>query len=38
MPHRKSHNKRMQRTRDPDKCVLRLGHRRVADAQRYTQS
>lgn len=27
-------NKRMQRARDPDKCVLRLRHRRVADAQR----
>jgi len=28
-------NKRMQRTRVMDKFVLRLGHRRVADAQRY---
>ena len=28
-------NKRMQRTRDMDKFVLRLGHRRVADARRY---
>jgi hypothetical protein len=27
-------NKRMQRARDPDKCVLGLGHRRVADARR----
>lgn len=29
-------NKRMQRTRDPDKGVLCLGQRRVADARRYT--
>ena len=27
-------NKRMQRARDPDKCVLCLQHRRVADARR----
>jgi hypothetical protein len=31
-------NKRMQRARDPDKCVLCLVHRRVADARRYTSS
>jgi hypothetical protein len=30
-----SPNKRMQRARDPDKGVLCLGHRRVADARRY---
>jgi hypothetical protein len=30
-----SPNKRMQRTRVGDKCVLGLGHRRVADARRY---
>jgi hypothetical protein len=29
-----SPNKRMQRTRVMDKFVLRLGHRRVADARR----
>jgi hypothetical protein len=28
------HNKRMQRARIVDKLVLRLGHRRVADARR----
>ena len=27
-------NKRMQRARDPDKCVLCLGHQRVTDARR----
>ena len=31
-----THNKRMQRARDPDKCVLCWQHRRVADARRYT--
>jgi len=31
-----THNKRMQRTRVMDKFVLRSGHRRVADARRYT--
>jgi hypothetical protein len=28
------YNKRMQRARDPDKCVLCWPHQRVADAQR----
>ncbi len=28
MPHRKSHNKRMQRTRDPDRCVPTRGSHR----------
>ena len=31
------YNKHMQRARDPDKGVLFLRHRRVADLQRYTQ-
>jgi hypothetical protein len=31
-----AYNKRMQRARVIDKVVLDLGHRRVADAQRYT--
>ena len=29
-----AYNKRMQRARDPDKCVLCWPHRRVADARR----
>jgi hypothetical protein len=31
-------NQRMQRARDPDKCVLYWPHRRVADAQRYAMT